>query len=61
MAIAALIAAYYVFNFDYPKEIEVALTILQMIIFEDCNAPKKIVPLVNAEMASFQSYLLGEE
>ncbi|XP_066912902.1 uncharacterized protein [Clytia hemisphaerica] len=57
-AIVALVATFYMLNVDYPQELELCLTILQFLLFEDFQAPASILNQANEHWKCFQDYIL---
>jgi len=55
-AIVALVATFYMLNVDYPQELELCLTILQFLLFEDFQAPASILNQANEHWKCFQDY-----
>ncbi|XP_066911753.1 uncharacterized protein [Clytia hemisphaerica] len=60
LSIVALIGMYYLLDMDYPHDLEIGLTMLQVIIYEDLTARKKILKDLNKEIAAFQDFVEGK-
>ena len=56
VAVVAFIATFYLLDFDYPKQQEIAINILQYFIFEDSNVPKDIAQSFNSNLSDYKQF-----
>ena len=52
----ALLASFYLFDFDYPRSHDITLHLLQHCIFKDMNIPQDIAPAFQAATKSYKSF-----
>ena len=55
-AAIAYLASYYVLDFDYPKNLELGLSVLQYFCFEDKATPVDVAKSFNHAIAEFNTY-----
>ena len=47
---------FYLLDFDYPKQYEIGMNVLQYFIFEDSNVPKDIAVSFNSQLSSYKQF-----
>ena len=52
-ATIALLASFYLLDFDYPRSQEIGLSILQYFVFKDPNVPEDITGPYKSAMKSY--------
>ncbi|XP_066931759.1 uncharacterized protein [Clytia hemisphaerica] len=57
LAIVAFLGSYYILNRDYPQELEVVLTLFQILIFEDYSAPARCLKQANTILTKYNAFL----
>jgi hypothetical protein len=55
-AFVAYMSVFYVADLDYPKQLELPLTILQYIIFKDKKTPADIVTQIDLVWKEYQKF-----
>ena len=60
LSIVALIGMYYLLDMDYPHDLEIGLTMPQVIIYKDFTARKKILKELNKEIEAYQAFVAGK-
>ena len=55
-AVVAFMATFYLLDFDYPKQYEVGMNVLQYFIFEDSNVPKDIAQCFNSNFSLYKKF-----
>ena len=55
-AVVAYMATYYLLDFDYPKQYEIGMNVLQYFISEDSNVPKDIAVSFNSQLSSYKQF-----
>lgn len=55
-AAVAFLASFYLLDFDYPKQFEVGLNMLQYFVFKDEHTPKDIAVTFNGLLSSYKKY-----
>ena len=53
-AVLALLARFYLLDFDYPRMQEIGLNVLQHYIIKDTNVPQDIANLFKSTMTSYR-------
>ena len=55
-ALLALLATFYLLDLDYPRNLEIGLSILQNFIFGDQNVPEDISQSFQSALSSYQEF-----
>ena len=55
-AVVAFMATFYLLDFDYPKQFEIGMNVLQYFVFEDSNVPKDIAQSFNTSLAAYKQF-----
>ena len=58
-AFSAFLALHYVMDLDYRKEWEIALTIMQYVVYKDKQTPKDLIPTVDKIWQEYCNYIHG--
>ena len=54
--VVAFLATFYLLDFDYPRNYEIGLSIMQYYVFEDKHVPNDIAVTFNNVIETYQSY-----
>ena len=52
----AYTAKFYLLDFDYPKQYEIGMNVLQYFVFEDSNELKDIAASFNSQLLSYKQF-----
>ena len=55
-AVVGFMATFYLFDYEYPKSTEMAMNVLQVLIFLDTEIPEYIAGPVNGMLEDYRSY-----
>jgi hypothetical protein len=58
-AVVAFLASFYLMDFDYPKQHELGLAVLQVLVFKDNRIPKDISAICSTVLKSYKKYKDG--
>lgn len=58
-AALALLASFYLFDFDYPRTQEIGFNVLQYFVFKDTNVPQDIANPFRSALTSYRSFKEG--
>ena len=54
--VLALLASFYLFDFDYPQFLDIGLIVLQHYVFKDINVPQDVAGSFQAALTSFRKF-----
>lgn len=55
-AVVAFLASFYLLDFDYPKQHELGLAVLQVLIFKDYQVPTDISVTCSGMLKAYKKY-----
>ena len=55
-AVVAFIATFYLLDFDYPKQYEISMNIIQYFIFEDSNVPEDVAQSFSSNLSQYKKF-----
>ena len=55
-AVVAFMSTFHLFDFDYPKQYEINMNILQYFIFKDSNVPKDIAQSFYSKVSQYKQF-----